>query len=151
MESRVKWFNNEKGFGFLENGNSEDIFVHYSQIVCDGYKTLTYSSDNTNVITVDNNVITAINPGDATITVSDGQIQATCKVTVTKPDSSQTETKTPDQRPNTPDQTVSNQEKQPTNSVVKTGDESNLGLYTVISFLVIGLIIELVRRKQQNH
>ena len=40
MESRVKWFNNEKGFGFLENGNSEDIFVHYSQIVCDGYKTL---------------------------------------------------------------------------------------------------------------
>ena len=40
MESRVKWFNNEKGFGFLENGNSEDIFVHYSQIICDGYKTL---------------------------------------------------------------------------------------------------------------
>ena len=40
MEIRVKWFNNKKGFGFLENGNSEYIFVHYSQIVCDGYKTL---------------------------------------------------------------------------------------------------------------
>ena len=130
----------------LKPGETQTLNITY-----DGYKTLTYSSDNTNVITVDNNVITAINPGDATITVSDGQIQATCKVTVTKPDSSQTETKTPDQRPNTPDQTVSNQEKQPTNSVVKTGDESNLGLYTVISFLVIGLIIELVRRKQQNH
>ena len=130
----------------LKPGETQTLNITY-----DGYKTLTYSSDNTNVITVDNNVITAINPGDATITVSDGQIQATCKVTVTKPDSSQTETKTPDQRPNTPDQTVSNQEKQPTNSEVKTGDESNLGLYTVISFLVIGLIIELVRRKQQNH
>ena len=40
MESRVKWFNNEKGFGFLENQGKEDIFVHYSQIVMDGYKTL---------------------------------------------------------------------------------------------------------------
>ncbi|MDD5836073.1 MAG: cold-shock protein [bacterium] len=40
MESRVKWFNNEKGFGFLENNGKEDIFVHYSQIVMDGYKTL---------------------------------------------------------------------------------------------------------------
>ena len=36
MESRVKWFNNEKGFGFLENQGKEDIFVHYSQIVMDG-------------------------------------------------------------------------------------------------------------------
>ena len=40
MESRVKWFNNEKGFGFLENHGKEDIFVHYSQIIMDGYKTL---------------------------------------------------------------------------------------------------------------
>ncbi len=40
MESRVKWFNNEKGFGFLENDGKEDIFVHYSQIIMDGYKTL---------------------------------------------------------------------------------------------------------------
>ena len=40
MKSRVKWFNNEKGFGFLENGGQEDIFVHYSAIDCVGYKTL---------------------------------------------------------------------------------------------------------------
>ena len=36
----VKWFNNEKGFGFLENHGKEDIFVHYSAIRQDGYKTL---------------------------------------------------------------------------------------------------------------
>lgn len=40
MKSRVKWFNNEKGFGFIEYNECEDIFVHYSQINCDGYKTL---------------------------------------------------------------------------------------------------------------
>lgn len=40
MESKVKWFNNEKGFGFIEYPNNEDIFVHYSSIVAKGYKTL---------------------------------------------------------------------------------------------------------------
>lgn len=40
MESRVKWFNNDKGFGFIEYPNNEDIFVHYSAIVANGYKTL---------------------------------------------------------------------------------------------------------------
>ncbi len=37
---RIKWFNNEKGYGFIELENSEDIFVHYSAIKQDGYKTL---------------------------------------------------------------------------------------------------------------
>lgn len=37
---RVKWFNNEKGYGFIEYENLEDIFVHYSAIIKDGYKTL---------------------------------------------------------------------------------------------------------------
>lgn len=40
MHGKVKWFNNEKGYGFIEYENLEDIFVHYSAIVSDGYKTL---------------------------------------------------------------------------------------------------------------
>ncbi len=40
MESKVKWFNNEKGYGFIEYKENEDIFVHYSAILQDGYKTL---------------------------------------------------------------------------------------------------------------
>ena len=36
----VKWFNNEKGYGFIENPDGEDIFIHYSSILSDGYKTL---------------------------------------------------------------------------------------------------------------
>lgn len=37
---RIKWFNNEKGYGFIEGRNDEDIFVHYSAIKQDGYKSL---------------------------------------------------------------------------------------------------------------
>ena len=40
MRGRVKWFNNEKGYGFIEYKENEDIFVHYSAIKQDGYKTL---------------------------------------------------------------------------------------------------------------
>ena len=36
----VKWFNAEKGFGFIEQENCGDVFVHFSGIASDGYKTL---------------------------------------------------------------------------------------------------------------
>ena len=39
-EGTVKWFSNEKGYGFIEREDGDDVFVHFSQIEQDGYKTL---------------------------------------------------------------------------------------------------------------
>jgi CspA family cold shock protein len=40
VEGTVKWFNPRKGYGFIAAGDGRDIFVHYSSISADGYKTL---------------------------------------------------------------------------------------------------------------
>lgn len=40
MRGKVKWFNPEKGYGFINTENGEDIFVHFTAIDMEGYKTL---------------------------------------------------------------------------------------------------------------
>lgn len=49
MTGTVKWFNSHKGYGFIVNEKGEDIFVHYSNIIGDGFKTL----DNDQKVTFD--------------------------------------------------------------------------------------------------
>lgn len=40
MQGKVKWFNENKGYGFIEQENGPDVFVHYTNIEGDGFRTL---------------------------------------------------------------------------------------------------------------
>ena len=46
MTGTVKWFNNQKGYGFISDSEGNDIFVHYSGLVMDGFKTLEEGQEN---------------------------------------------------------------------------------------------------------
>lgn len=49
----VKWFNNRKGYGFITGEDGADVFVHYSEIVADGYRSLDEGAAVTYDVTTD--------------------------------------------------------------------------------------------------
>ena len=53
MNGTVKWFNTSKGFGFILGGDGKEVFVHYSDILTDGFKNLT-EGESVTFKTVDN-------------------------------------------------------------------------------------------------
>lgn len=45
MQGKVKWFSSEKGYGFIQRDNGADVFVHFSAVQTEGFKTLTEGQD----------------------------------------------------------------------------------------------------------
>jgi CspA family cold shock protein len=45
VKGKIKWFNNSKGYGFIGRADGPDVFVHYSAIVGEGYRTLQEGDD----------------------------------------------------------------------------------------------------------
>ncbi|MBI5885763.1 MAG: cold-shock protein [Deltaproteobacteria bacterium RIFCSPLOWO2_02_FULL_53_8] len=58
---KVKWFNESKGYGFIEQDGGEDVFVHYTSIMSDGFKTLKEGQSVTFDITKDAKGSKAVN------------------------------------------------------------------------------------------
>ena len=62
LKGTVKWFNNAKGYGFLGREDGPDVFVHYSAIQLDGYKSLKEGDE---VITGSYKVLRTLRPGSS--------------------------------------------------------------------------------------
>ena len=45
VKGKVKWFNGKKGYGFISTDDGQDVFVHFSEIQSDGYRTLDEGQD----------------------------------------------------------------------------------------------------------
>lgn len=58
---KVKWFNDSKGFGFIEQDNGADVFVHFSAITGDGFKSLAEGDSVTFEVTKGNKGLQASN------------------------------------------------------------------------------------------
>ena len=69
LAGKVKWFNDAKGYGFIETTEGKDIFVHYSAIVKEGFKTLAEGQEVTFEVVEGNKGPQAANVASPTLAV----------------------------------------------------------------------------------